>query len=205
MARMTPYSKVRSRTPMAMVLPRMSAMISKTTTLATALGIGLVVFVFASVLMLGAGIKRTLSSTGKPDVAIIKAIDIVSIIILLILVMILANTIAMGVRERTFEYGVMRAIGFLPRHIVLAIMAEAVFIGLIAGLVGLALGYLFVDRLLGQGLEQNMAGIFPYFRLQASAAIAAVAASVALGTLAGLVPAWRASRLAVTDALRRVG
>lgn len=43
----------------------------KTTTLATALGIGLVVFVFASVLMLGAGISRTLSSTGKPDVAII--------------------------------------------------------------------------------------------------------------------------------------
>ena len=43
----------------------------KTTTLATALGIGLVVFVFASVLMLGAGISKTLSSTGKPDVAII--------------------------------------------------------------------------------------------------------------------------------------
>lgn len=43
----------------------------KTTTLATALGIGLVVFVFASVLMLGAGIKKTLSLTGRPDMALV--------------------------------------------------------------------------------------------------------------------------------------
>jgi putative ABC transport system permease protein len=43
----------------------------KTTTLATGLGIGLVVFVFSAVMMLGAGIKKTLSSTGKPDMAII--------------------------------------------------------------------------------------------------------------------------------------
>lgn len=42
-----------------------------TTTAATALGVGLVVFVFASVLMLGQGIKRTLGRAGSPDVAII--------------------------------------------------------------------------------------------------------------------------------------
>ena len=43
----------------------------KTTTLATAIGIGLVVFVFSAVLMLSAGIHRTLNSTGRPDMAII--------------------------------------------------------------------------------------------------------------------------------------
>ncbi len=43
----------------------------KTTTIATALGIGLVVFVFSALLMLSAGIKKTLSSTGRPDMAII--------------------------------------------------------------------------------------------------------------------------------------
>jgi putative ABC transport system permease protein len=43
----------------------------KTTTLATALGIGLVVFVFSAVLMLSAGIQKTLSLTGRPDMAIV--------------------------------------------------------------------------------------------------------------------------------------
>src|SRR5262245_41083150 len=43
----------------------------KTTTIATALGIGLVWFVFSALLMLSAGIKRTLSLTGRPDMAII--------------------------------------------------------------------------------------------------------------------------------------
>jgi putative ABC transport system permease protein len=43
----------------------------KTTTIATGLGIGLVVFVFSAVLMLSAGIHKTLNSTGRPDMAII--------------------------------------------------------------------------------------------------------------------------------------
>jgi putative ABC transport system permease protein len=43
----------------------------KATTLATGLGIGLVVFVFASVLMLSAGIHRTMLMTGKPDLALV--------------------------------------------------------------------------------------------------------------------------------------
>lgn len=47
-----------------------SLTVRKTTTLATAVGIGLVVFVFAAVLMLSEGIKKTLSSSGRPDIAI---------------------------------------------------------------------------------------------------------------------------------------
>jgi putative ABC transport system permease protein len=56
--------------------------------------------------------------------AILAAIDVVSFIILLILVMILANTIAMGVRERTSEYGALRALGFSPGHIRFFILGE---------------------------------------------------------------------------------
>jgi len=48
-----------------------SLAVRKTTTLATALGIGLVVFVFATVRMLSAGLERSLTTTGKPDVAIV--------------------------------------------------------------------------------------------------------------------------------------
>jgi putative ABC transport system permease protein len=48
-----------------------SLTVRKTTTLATATGIGLVVFVFSSVSMLGEGITRTLGTTGRPDTAIV--------------------------------------------------------------------------------------------------------------------------------------
>jgi hypothetical protein len=44
-------------------------MVRRTTTAATALGIGLVVFVFASVLMLGAGLQRAMGRSGSADVA----------------------------------------------------------------------------------------------------------------------------------------
>src|SRR5208282_828492 len=57
--------------------------------------------------------------------AILEALDIVSIIILLIMMLILGNTIAMGVRERTTEYGVLRALGFQPGHIRSFIVGEA--------------------------------------------------------------------------------
>ena len=45
------------------------------------------------------------------------------------MMLILGNTIAMGVRERTHEYGVLRAIGFLPRHIAALVLGEAATIG----------------------------------------------------------------------------
>ncbi|HMR75562.1 MAG TPA: ABC transporter permease, partial [Polyangiaceae bacterium] len=50
--------------------------------------------------------------------AILTALDVVSIVILAIMMLILGNTIAMGVRERTREYGVLLALGFQPGHIV---------------------------------------------------------------------------------------
>src|SRR6476659_9022470 len=45
--------------------------VRKTTSLSTGLGIALVVFVFSGVLMLGAGIRKTLAVTGRPDVALL--------------------------------------------------------------------------------------------------------------------------------------
>src|SRR5262249_30699565 len=54
--------------------------------------------------------------------AVLKALDIISFVILIIMLLILGNTIAMGVRERTNEYGVLRAVGFLPKHIAFFIL-----------------------------------------------------------------------------------
>jgi putative ABC transport system permease protein len=137
--------------------------------------------------------------------AILTVLDIVSIIILLIMLMILGNTIAMGVRERTREYAVLRAIGFQPWHVRFFVLGEAVVLGIVAGVVGVAIAYPFVNGLMGKAIEENMSAWFPYFRVEPSVALAAGVIAVVLSTTAALIPAIQAGRISVTDALRRVG
>jgi putative ABC transport system permease protein len=136
--------------------------------------------------------------------AILKAIDIVSAIILLILMMILANTIAMGVRERTSEYGALRALGFMPGHIRFFIIGESTVVGLLAGLVGVAIAWPLVNNGVSAVIEENMGGMFPYFRVEPVTVLLAVGLALALGALAGIVPAIQAGKLSVVNALRRV-
>lgn len=137
--------------------------------------------------------------------AILTAIDVVSLVILAIMALILGNTIAMGVRERTNEYGMMRAIGFTPRHIALMVVAEAMTIGLLGGLLGLLLAYPMIEQGMGRYLEENMGGFFPYFRIAGATVLAALGWSLLLGAGAAVIPAFRAAGLQVVDALRRVG
>lgn len=136
--------------------------------------------------------------------ALLKALNWVSLIILIILLMILGNTVAMGVRERTNEYGVLRAIGFLPKHVVMFVVGEAMLLGLVAGVVGIALSYPIVQYGMGRWLEENMGGMFPYFRIEPVTTVAAILAAIMLGAAAAALPAWRASRLGIVDSLRRV-
>jgi putative ABC transport system permease protein len=137
--------------------------------------------------------------------AILSAVNVVSGIILLILVMILANTIAMGVRERTSEYGTLRALGFMPHHIRTFILGESVTVGVVAGMVGVGLAVPLVNGGMSRFIEENMGGMFPYFRIAPSTVVQALLLAALLGLLAGVVPARQAARLTVVDALRRVG
>jgi putative ABC transport system permease protein len=136
--------------------------------------------------------------------ALLTALDIISFIILAIMMMILGNTIAMGVRERTREYGVLRALGFSPGHIGTFVVGEAVAIGALSGVLGLALAFPIVERGMGRWLEENMGAWFPYFRIPPETYGLAIALAIGLAVVASVIPAYRASRLVVTDALRRL-
>ncbi|WP_437710337.1 FtsX-like permease family protein [Sorangium sp. So ce448] len=136
--------------------------------------------------------------------AVLTALNVVSVIILLIMMMILGNTIAMGVRERSREYGVLRALGFEPKHVRIFIIGEAATIGLLAGFIGLVVSYPIVELGLGRWLEENMGSMFPYFRIEPMTMVLAVLLSMGLSLAASLLPAYNASKLSVTDALRRV-
>jgi putative ABC transport system permease protein len=137
--------------------------------------------------------------------AILRAIDVVSIVILLIMLLILGNTIAMGVRERTSEYGMLRAIGFVPKHIVMFVVVEAALIGGLGALIGIGLSYPLVEQGLGRFLEENMGAFFPYFRIQPELALSALGFSILASFLAARLPAYRASMLKVVVSLRGVG
>ena len=69
---------------------------------------------------------------------------------------------------------------------------------------GSPLAYPIVELGMGRVLEENMGGMFPYFRIEISTMVAAVFLAVGLSTLAAVLPAYQASKLSVTDALRRV-
>ena len=114
--------------------------------------------------------------------------------------LILGNTIAMNVRERTNEYGVLRAIGFQPRHIAAFVLGEGITVGAMGGGLGLLISYPIVQRGFGRFLEENMGAFFPYFRISASTTVAALILAILLAASAALLPAYRASKLDVVSA-----
>jgi putative ABC transport system permease protein len=147
--------------------------------------------------------QSELSSLGTYT-AILSAFDLVSVVILAIMTLILANTVAMGVRERTHEYGVLRAVGFTPGYLRGFILGESVLVAMVGGAIGIALVYLAVNEVLGPIVEDRMSQLFPYVRASPPVLVGALIAAGVIGVVAGGIPALRASRLKVTDALRRV-
>ena len=136
--------------------------------------------------------------------AVLTAVNIISVVILVIMMLVLGNTIAMGVRERTNEYGVLKALGFSGQQIALFVFGEAATIGLAGGVLGVLIAYPFVEIGIGRWLEENMGQFFPYFRVPPMVTVTALGLAILLGLLAAAIPAWVASRLRVVDALRRV-
>ncbi len=136
--------------------------------------------------------------------AVLTALDVISIVILVIMMLVLGNTIAMGARERTNEYGVLKALGFSGGHLAGFVFGEGVILGGLGGIAGIGLAYPLVERIGGRWLEENMGAFFPWFRIDPGVALTALGLSVALGAVASAIPAIRASSLKVVDALRRV-
>lgn len=107
----------------------------------------------------------------------------------------IANTTLVSVLERTGEIGLRRALGARARHITLQFLAESGVLGALGGLVGTSLG---VVTVVGVAVARGWTPVVH----PATAAVAPVIGLVT-GVLAGLYPAWRASRVQPAEALRR--
>jgi putative ABC transport system permease protein len=132
--------------------------------------------------------------------AILSALEVVSVVILVIMALILGNTLAMGLRERTSELGTMRAIGFLPRQVRLLSLAEGALLGAIGGIIGVAVAppaLAFTHKVL------TLFGFGFPLPMRPGIAALTVAASAVIGSVASAIPAWQAGRLDVVSALRK--
>ncbi|WP_164017636.1 ABC transporter permease [Pyxidicoccus trucidator] len=134
--------------------------------------------------------------------AIITAVKVVSTVVLLIILLVIGNTLAMGVRERTRDLATLRAMGFRPAKVVLLVMAESAVIGLLAA----ALGVLAAPSLVNgfARLIASQFGQLPDNVMQPRTLVLSVVAALAVSLLAGAVPALRAVRLPVAEGLRKV-
>jgi putative ABC transport system permease protein len=135
--------------------------------------------------------------------AIIGAIRVVSGVVLVILMLILANTLAMATRERTTEYAVMRAIGFRPQHIIAFVLGEGFVVSLVGVVLGVALATP-VLKFFSELFQRQLGAFLGSFDLEPRLVAQAAVVALGLGMLASVVPARRASKLKIVDALRRV-
>jgi putative ABC transport system permease protein len=123
----------------------------------------------------------------------------ISAAVMFTVLLVSANTMAMSVRERVREVGVLKTLGFTPGAILTLVLGEACAISLVGG----GIGFLLSTVLVG-GVSKSPAGAFlpPVTSLDPAVASACVLTAAAIGVISSLGPALGASRTPIVEALR---
>jgi putative ABC transport system permease protein len=111
-----------------------------------------------------------------------------------------ANTVAMSVRERTREIGVMKTLGFTANAVLALVIVEAVSLALIGGILGVGLAYVTT-----QAMADVVITFFTGFGMPIWGVPICLAVAAVIGVASSIVPALIASRTQITDALRHTG
>jgi len=114
------------------------------------------------------------------------------------ILMIVGNTMALTIRERTREIGVLKTLGFSGGRVLSLVLGESVLLALLGGLPGLALA-----ALATMALRNSLANVAPAFAVTPGIALIGLALMVALGLVTGIIPAVNAMRLKIAAALGR--
>jgi len=111
-------------------------------------------------------------------------------------------TMYASVASRTGEIGTLRALGFSRGVILAAFLTEALLLGLVGGAVGLAAASFMQAISISTTNFQTFAEIAFSFTLTPSIVVASLAFALAMGFVGGFLPAVRAARMKIVDALR---
>ena len=136
-----------------------------------------------------------------------RQMNVLRLIIGLIIVLSISNMLIMNAMERTGEIGTLLAIGFKRKKILQMFAVEGFLLGLVGGAAGIAIGYGLAELISAvgipmpppPGMEEGYTG-----KIRITAMLLTNAFLIAFTTtlLAGLYPAWKASRQQIVDALR---
>jgi putative ABC transport system permease protein len=113
-----------------------------------------------------------------------------------------ANTMAMSVRSRTREVAVLKTLGFTQMRVLSMFVSESMALAITGGVFGVVVARFVIawltHRFIGLGIPLDM-------KVNVITASIALATAVLLGIVSGYLPAHRASRMNIVDALRHIG
>jgi putative ABC transport system permease protein len=142
----------------------------------------------------GAFLKAFADQVGDIGTIIMAILAAVFFTILLVA----GNTMAYSVRERVGELAVLKAVGFTDRQVLGLVLAEALWLAVVGGFLGLGIGWYLIS------LGDPTNGALPVFYFPPRDIVLGTVLVFALGFAAGILPALEAGRLRIADGLRRL-
>ena len=137
------------------------------------------------------GFANQIGDIGAITMAVVGAVFFTILIVA-------GNTMAQSVRERTEELGVLKAIGFTNFRVLVLVLLESCCLAVVGGFTGLGIAWLIVETM-------EPPQMLPLVYMPKPTLIAGALFALGLGVVAGIVPAWQAMRLHISEALRRGG
>lgn len=136
-----------------------------------------------------------------------RQFGVLQLIILVMVLLSVANSVAMAVYERRGEFGTLMALGRRRRHVFQLILLENALLGVLGAFGGVVLGSVLAWVISGVGIPMppppnSNSGYTAYIQVVPSITAAAFAIGAVATLLAAIIPARRASRIPVADALR---
>jgi len=130
---------------------------------------------------------------------ILLAIQAVSFVVIVIIMAVMANTMAMTARERSAEYATLKALGFGGGFVAALIFGESIAIALTGGALGVALTFPLADA-----FAATVGSLLPSVAVSGDTVTLQLVAALLVGIVAASVPAWRVARTRIVDGLRAV-
>jgi putative ABC transport system permease protein len=122
------------------------------------------------------------------------------VVVVFTMLLVTASTMAMTIRERLREVAILKSLGYPARTVLLLLLGEAAFISILGGIVGCAFALILTHT----DLSLMTGRFIRSFTVRPATYGGALGAGAAIGMAAAIVPAMLASRMTITEAMRRL-
>jgi putative ABC transport system permease protein len=130
----------------------------------------------------------------------IEILQIVSFMVIVIILAVVANTMAMTTRERIGEYAVLKTLGYSGIHLAGLIVGEALVITIMGCILGIALTYP-----IAHSFSVALSAYFPTFNVGPDIVLLDFASAIFVACVAAAIPIRQALVIRIADGLRRIG